>query len=135
MVVDMRTGGVSNGGSPGRLADLAGAEMARYWRLPHVATGGYTDSKIPDEQAAKDAAAAVLLAILEGSDMAYDVGGMDLALTHSAELMTLTNDIILEMRGILRGVPTDDESLALDVVRGVGIGGQFLACSHTLRHL
>jgi trimethylamine--corrinoid protein Co-methyltransferase len=36
---------------------------------------------------------------------------------------------------LLRGVPTDDESLAVDVIRDVGIGGHFLATQHTRRHM
>ena len=134
MVMDMRTGEVTGGGSPGHLTYLAGVEMAHHWGLPQVGAGGSTDSKIPDEQAAKDVASGVLADILEGVDMSFDAGAMEMGLTHSAVLMTIVSDVILETRGMLRGVPTDDESLAIDVTREVGIGGHFLGSPHTLEH-
>lgn len=134
MVMDMRSGEVTGGGSPGHLTYLAGVEMARFWNLPQVGAGGSTDSKIPDEQAAKEVAGGILCDILEGVDMSFDAGAIEMGLTHSAVLMTIVSDAILETRGVLRGVPTDDESLAVEITREVGIGGHFLGSPHTLAH-
>jgi trimethylamine--corrinoid protein Co-methyltransferase len=134
MVMDMRTGQVVGGGSSSHLTYLAGVEMAKHWGLPQVGAGGSSDAKIPDEQAAESIASGILMDILEGVDMSFDAGGMEMGLTHSAVLMTMDDDVIRGMRGILRGVPVDDESLALEATREVGIGGHFLASPHTLAH-
>lgn len=134
MVMDMRSGQVTGGGAPGHLLYLTGVELARFWGLPQVGSGGSTDSKITDEQAAIEGAGGVLSSILTGADLNFDVGAMDMGLTHSAVLMTMMDERIGEARRMLEGVPTDDESLALDALREVGIGGNFLGSEHTLRH-
>ena len=36
---------------------------------------------------------------------------------------------------IARGVPVDDESIALDAIKDVGVGGNFLSQRHTRRHM
>lgn len=134
MVMDMRSGEVTAGGSPGFLAYLAGVEMARWWGLPQVGAGGSTDSKIADEQATLEIAPSILGDMLLGPDLCFDSGAMEMGLTHSAILMTMVDEIIEESAGILEGVPVTDETLAVDVIRDVGIGGHFLGHPHTLSH-
>lgn len=134
MVMDMRSGEVTGGGAPGHLLYLTGVELARFWGLPQVGSGGSSDSKITDEQAATEGAGGVLFDILTGADLNFDVGAMEMGLTHSALLMTMMDERIGEERRMLEGVSTDDESLALDALREAGIGGNFLASPHTLRH-
>lgn len=134
MVMDMRSGDVTAGGSPGFLAYLSGIEMARWWGLPQVAAGGSTDSKIPDEQATLEIAPTIFGDMLLGPDLCFDSGAMESGLTHSAVLMTIVDEIVEETEGIMSGVPVNDETLALDVIREVGIGGHFLGSPHTLEH-
>jgi len=134
MAMDMRTGDVTGGGAPGLLVYLAGVEMARYWGLPQVGSGGSADSKIADEQGAREAGVAIVQDVLEGVDLSFDVGSLEMGLTTSAIQVVMADEVIEVARGMLRGVPTDDESLALDVIRDVGIGGHFLATRHTARH-
>ena len=42
--------------------------------------------------------------------------------------------MIEQTRHMLSGIEVDDERLALDVMKAVGIGGDFLAEMHTARH-
>lgn len=134
MMMDMRRGEVVGGGGMIGLAYLAGVEMARHWGLPQVGAGGSTDSKIPDEQAALEAGGGISGSIRCGADLCFDVGGMEMGLTHSAVLMTMDDELIDESRGTMRGVPVDDDSLGLDAIREAGIGGNFLGSRHTLAH-
>jgi len=134
MAMDMRTGDVTGGGAPGLLVYLAGVEMARFWGLPQVGSGGSADSKVADEQGAREAAVAIMQDVLEGVDLSFDVGSLEMGLTTSAIQVVMADEAIEVARGVLRGVPTDDESLAVDVIREVGIGGHFLATRHTARH-
>lgn len=39
------------------------------------------------------------------------------------------------VRKMLEGIVVDDETLALDVIRAVGPGGNFLAHKHTKKHM
>ena len=45
------------------------------------------------------------------------------------------DETIDQIRRMLRGIPTDGESLALDVIDTVGPGGHFLTEAHTSKHL
>ncbi len=134
MAMDMRTGDVTGGGAPGLLVYLAGVEMARHWGLPQVGSGGAADSKIADEQGAREAGIAIVQDVLEGVDLSFDVGSLEMGLTTSAIQVVMAEEAIEVARGLLAGVPTDDDALALDVIREVGIGGHFLATRHTARH-
>jgi trimethylamine--corrinoid protein Co-methyltransferase len=134
MAMDMRTGDVTGGGAPGLLAYLAGAEMARHWGLPQVGSAGAVDAKLSDEQSARQAALEITSSALAGVDLAFDVGSLEMGLAVSAIQIVLADEAIEVARGLLRGVPTDDEALAVDVIREVGVGGHFLASRHTARH-
>jgi trimethylamine--corrinoid protein Co-methyltransferase len=132
--MDMRSGNVTGGGAPGSLLYYAGVALGRYWGIPQVGSGGATDSKIPDEQASAEAANSIFVDIMLGSDMNFDAGAMEAGLTTSATLAVMCDEIIGNTRGIVEGIATDDEQLAVDVVRRVGIGGLYLGDEHTLRH-
>lgn len=134
MVMDMRSGDVTGGGGPGLLVYLAGVELARHWGLPQVGSGGSADSKIADEQGAREAGIAIVQDVLEGVDLSFDVGSLEMGLTTSAIQVVMADEAIEVARDLLRGVPTDDDALAVDVIREVGIGGHFLATRHTASH-
>ncbi len=134
MAMDMRTGDVTGGGAPGLLVYLAGVEMARHWGLPQVGSGGSADSKIADEQGAREAGIAIVQDVLEGVDLSFDVGSLEMGLATSAIQVVMADEAIEVGRGLLRGIRTDDEALAVDVIREVGIGGHFLATRHTADH-
>jgi len=134
MSLDMRTGELGGGGMESMLAALASSELARFWHLPQVGSGASSDSKLADEQAAAEVSAYILCDILSGVDLAFDAGGIEMGLSHSAHLMVLVDEVVAMFRTMLRGVPTDDENLALDTIRSVGPGGQYLGTQHTLKH-
>lgn len=134
MVMDMRSGEVTAGGSPGFLAYLGGIEMAHWWGLPCVGDGGSTDAKVPDEQAGYEIGATLQLDILAAPDLCFDAGAMEMGLTHSAVLMTMVDEMVSETLDFLDGVPVTDDTLVLDAIREVGIGGHFLGHPHTLEH-
>jgi trimethylamine--corrinoid protein Co-methyltransferase len=45
------------------------------------------------------------------------------------------DEIIDQVRRLHRGIPVNDETLAVDVVKEVGADGNFLTQMHTLNHL
>jgi trimethylamine--corrinoid protein Co-methyltransferase len=53
----------------------------------------------------------------------------------SPEMLIICNEIIGEALRIARGIQVNDDTLAVDVIRKVGPGGNFLAEKHTLDHL
>jgi trimethylamine--corrinoid protein Co-methyltransferase len=52
----------------------------------------------------------------------------------SLEKFVMDDEICSTIRRIVRGVDINEETLALNLIREVGPGGQFLTCEHTLNH-
>lgn len=122
-------------GSPEwRLGDLALAEMARHYGLPVFGTGGATDAKLVDAQAGAEYAQSLLAAALAGTNLIHDIGYLDAGALGSLESIVLAADAIKWTKAFLAGLRIDDETLALDAIREVGPGRQFLDHDHTLRH-
>lgn len=117
-----------------QLARVMAAEMGRYYSLPVWGYAGHSDSKVVDAQAAADAQFAVLVALLAKTNLNHDVGYLESGLTGSPEMMVLTNEIISMTRRFVEGVRVDDEALAVEVIREVGPGGEFLSHDHTMAH-
>jgi trimethylamine--corrinoid protein Co-methyltransferase len=72
---------------------------------------------------------------MAGSNLNHDVGYLDFGRTGSLEMIVILNEIIDQVRRLYRGIPVDDDMLALDVIREVGTSGDFLSHPHTLKHL
>jgi trimethylamine--corrinoid protein Co-methyltransferase len=121
-------------GAPEFQLAVAAAEMGRFYRLPVWGYAAHSDSKVIDGQAAVDAQFSVLVALLAKTNLNHDVGYLESGLTHSPEMMVLTNEIIAMNRSFTEGVCIDDEALAVNVIGEVGPGGNFMTHEHTLHH-
>ncbi|MEJ2167439.1 MAG: trimethylamine methyltransferase family protein [Desulfobacterales bacterium] len=134
-VLDMATGQCSYNAPEYLLSYLAIIEMSHYYNLPNWGYAGTSDSQIPDGQATFEAGLLTFLAEMAGSNLNHDVGYLDFGLTGSLEMIVILNEIIDQVRRLCRGIPVDDETLAVDVIREVAAEGNFLAHLHTLQHL
>ncbi len=63
--------------------------------------------------------------------MLYGAGMLDCGMTMSFGQYVADNEAIRMVRRILEGVPTDDVSLAVDVINDVGVGGEYISHPHT----
>ena len=109
-------------------------EMAHYYGFPCFSTGGCTDAKTLDQQAAFEAGMGLLLSSLAGSNLMHDVGYMESGYTSSLDLLVMADEMINVIKRILKGVTVSPEHLALDLLDSVGPGGNFLANPHTVKH-
>ncbi|MGE5618812.1 MAG: trimethylamine methyltransferase family protein [Sphingomonadaceae bacterium] len=109
-------------------------EMGHRYGLPLFGLGGCSDSKLPDQQAAAEAALSLLTETLAGSHLVHDVGYLDSGLTYSLEQLAMCDEFINWIRRFMEGVPVDDESLALDLIDELGPDGNYLGDPHTVRH-
>ena len=62
-------------------------------------------------------------------------GGMELGIAASFEQLVISNEIYAVIRRTLDGFVVDDDTLAMDTIARVGIGGNYLGERHTLDHL
>ncbi len=114
---------------------LAAIGMARWLDLPNWGYGATTDAQLVDAQAGMEVAELALLCILAGSNLNHDVGYLDFGLSAALELVVITDEYVALNRRIFAGLEVTPETLALDTVRQVGPGGDFLASRHTARHV
>lgn len=133
--MDMKTGSYLSGNIESGLINAASAQMAQFYRLPIYATAGMSDSKIPDIQAGYEKAATALLTALAGANFIHDAAGfLEFCTTISYEQMVIDDEIIGMCMRAVRGIEVNEETLAEEVIRRVGPGGNFLTEEHTLKH-
>jgi trimethylamine--corrinoid protein Co-methyltransferase len=109
-------------------------ELAHRYGLPIFGLTGCSDSKLPDEQAAAEAALSIMLESLAGAQMAHDVGYLDSGMTNSIEQVVICDEIIAYTKHFLKEVDVNEETLALAVIHEIGVDGDFISNKHTARH-
>ena len=133
-IMDMKTT-VFSYGSPEFHAMQAGiAEVAHYMGIPVFGTAGCTDSHTLDGQAAGEATMSILIAAQSGANLVHDVGYTGSGSMGSLYQLVMCDEIIGMVRRFMRGIPVNDETLALDAIDRVGPGGHHLADEHTMKH-
>ena len=116
------------------LLNAAGAQMAQFYQLPFYATGGMTDSKTIDAQSGYESAITNLLCALSGANFIHDAAGlMEFAMTVSYEKYVIDNEILGMVMRAVEGIKVNDDTLAFDLIKQAGPGGNFVAARHT-RH-
>jgi trimethylamine--corrinoid protein Co-methyltransferase len=110
------------------------SSLLHWYGLPMWTLGGVTDSKLPDQQAAAEAALTLLADAVSGGHMIHDIGFMESAYTGSLTQVVLCDDIAGWVKAFLRPVEITDEELGLDVIDQVGPGELFLKHKHTREH-
>lgn len=133
--MDMRTTILTYGSPELHLLSAALTDIAHRMGVPMFSTAGCSDSKTLDQQAAIESALSIMAAGLSGANLIHDVGFLESALIGSHEMVVLSDEVVSMVKRFLAGVRVDDETLALDVIKEVGPGGDFLAHEHTVRNL
>src|SRR5512136_125921 len=132
--MDMLSSVFVYGGPEFRLTHSAYADLYHYYGIPCWGTAGITDSHAIDEQTAFEAALTILMAALDGTNLIHDVGYMGAGLIGSPASIVMSNEIIGWVKRVIRGFEITPELMALDVIRSVGPGGDYLGEEHTLKH-
>jgi trimethylamine--corrinoid protein Co-methyltransferase len=122
--------------SPEAMMTQAGlCELGRnLYRLPTWGFAGCSASKIADTQAINEAATYIFIAGLSGSNLNHDLGYLEFGLTFSFDLLVMANESVGQLRRFFDGIPLTRETMALDAIREMGPGGNFLASEHTLEN-
>jgi trimethylamine---corrinoid protein Co-methyltransferase len=133
-IMDMSTTIYSYGAPEKYLMIAAVSQLAQHYRVPFFGTAGCSDAKFPDPQAAAEAAFACLSAALSGANLVHDSGWLDHGCVASPAYMVLVHELLHMVKQYMRGLPVNDETLALDIIDRVGPGGHFLHEDHTMKH-
>jgi len=109
-------------------------ELAHRYGLPIFGLTGCSDSKLPDEQAAAEAAFSIILETLAGAQMAHDVGYLEGGMCNSIEQIVICDELIGYTRHFMRPLEINDDTLALDLINEIGPDGDYLSSEHTRQH-
>lgn len=136
--LDLRTGAMSVGSGEQALLSAGCAQMHHYYGVPGGAAAGASDSKLPDMQAGWEQMCSNVMAGLSGLNMVYEAAGMHASLLGFChESLILGDDLIGQALRCLRGIEVSDDTLALDQMTQVCLGGSghYLGTEQTLARM
>jgi trimethylamine--corrinoid protein Co-methyltransferase len=131
--LDMRVATFSYGAPEFRLTNSICADMYHHYGIPMWSAVG-TDAHVFDQQAAMEHAFATLMAAQDGANLIHDVGYLGQGLIGNPAMLVMSNEIISYVKRIMRGFDMTRDLMAIDVIRQIGPGGNYLAEEHTLKH-
>jgi len=76
-----------------------------------------------------------MCAAMAGANLIYGAGMLDSGLIFSYAQLVIDNDIFKMIRKVMQGMRVDDENLAVDIIKSVGPGGDFLMQDHTMKYM
>ncbi|MDJ0630273.1 MAG: trimethylamine methyltransferase family protein [Rhodobacter sp.] len=136
--LDLRTGAMTVGSGEQALLSAGCAQMHQFYGIPGGAAAGACDSKLPDMQAGWEQMCSNVMTGLSGLNMVYEAAGMHASLLGFChESLILGDDLIGQALRCVRGIEVDDETLALEQMREVCLGGpgHYLGTGQTLARM
>ncbi len=88
-----------------------------------------------DAQAGHEKTLSAILPALAGANMIYGVGMLETGLILDYGQMVMDNEFAEMIKYVLKGIPVNDDTLALDVIHEIGCFGDFLSHEHTLKRM
>ena len=120
------------------MLSAACAQMHQFYGMPGGAAAGASDSKMPDMQAGWEQMCSNVMTGLSGLNMVYEAAGMHASLLGFChESLILGDDIIGQALRCVKGIEVTEETLALDAMREVCLGGpgHYLGVGDTLARM
>lgn len=131
-LMDMSAMVFSYGSPELNMLNAALADLAHYYRLPFFCIAGATDAKVLDAQAGLEYALSILGATLNGCNIIHDCGYLESGLTSSFESVLFADEVIGEVKYMLKPLRFDDSTVPLRLMNEVGPAGSFLESEQTL---
>jgi trimethylamine--corrinoid protein Co-methyltransferase len=133
--MDLRTGAYTGGGPEDYLFGAATNQLADFYKIPLSMGAFASGAKEPDWQAALDNALAGLMPVLSGADMLTGAGLLYGSRILSYEQLLMDCEIYDVIQATAQGIEVSNDTLALEVIKSVGVGGHYLDQKHTLKHM
>ena len=132
--MDMRTGGLAIGCPELSVVVSATAQMARFYRLPSRSGGGLTDAHFPDGQAAGESVLALSTAARNGVNfILHSAGILGSYIAMSFEKFLIDEEMCGIVRKLIKPIDVSDEAIDVEMIKRVGIGGQYLTQPKTFK--
>ena len=132
--MDMKTGALSIGAPELSKNIHYVAQIARYYGLPSRAGGGLTDALAVDAQAGAESALSLYTAVRSGINfLLHTCGIMGSYIAMSYEKFLVDEEVGGMIKNMIRPIALTDESIDIDIIKEVGIGGQYLTHPKTFK--
>jgi trimethylamine--corrinoid protein Co-methyltransferase len=126
-ILDMRTGALAMGAPEVARISAATVQMAKFYNLPARSGCAVTDAHFPDAQAGFESALNLYVALENGGNYILHAAGILGAYNAmSFEKFIIDEEVCCQILERLKPVTITDESIDLDLIKEVGIGGNYL---------
>ena len=88
-----------------------------------------------DYQSGHEKTITALLPALAGANLIYGLGMIEMGMTFDFAQLVLDEEVAQMVKCAVNGIPVNDETLAVDVIKEIGIGKDFLSHDSTYRHM
>ena len=130
--VDMRSGSPAFGTPENSLANMAGGQLARFYKLPHR-TSACNASNAVDVQATYETQMALWGSVMGHGNLIYHTAGwLEGGLVASFEKLITDCEMLQHMAQFLQPMKIDLDEIGLEAIQQVGPGGHFFGCDHTM---
>ena len=112
----------------------AGCQMiSQFYGRPSGCHGGKTDACVPGAQAGAEKALSIIFPVLAGATGVGTLGHIENAVTFSPVQLVIDDEIAGYIKRMLTGFEVTNETIALETIKEVGIGGNYLLHESTAR--
>ncbi len=132
--MDMKTSTGPVGAPEAVVIALATIQMAQFYHLPCRTGGSLTDAHCTDAQAMAEGSLMLSSVIQNGVNFIYhSCGQMGSYISMSFEKWLIDEEIIANIRQILRPLSITAETIDVEAIKTVGIGGQYITQPKTFQ--
>ena len=133
---DMRTGAALVGSVETSVCRIAGAQLAKFCRVPCHTTAPNSDNHAHDEQNSWEKTLSLMAAVGAGNDLIVNCGMFATGMTCSHEQLLMDAEIAAMCRRLADGVTVTPDTIAADLIGAIGPRGEsYLTREHTLERL
>jgi trimethylamine--corrinoid protein Co-methyltransferase len=132
---DLRSGAYTGGGPEDFLFGAATNVLSDFYDIPLSMGSFATGAKQPDWQAGIENGLSTFMASIVLSDMLLGIGLLHGSRIWSYSQMLMDCEIFSIVHKMMQGILVNDDTLAMEAIRAVGPGGNFLKEKHTRQHM
>ncbi len=130
--MDPKTGAYMGSSPESDLLAIGSIEMAKHLGLPDSVGGYGSTAKVPGVQASLEHMLSAVVCANYGGEVVNGLGEPAGSTLLSYEQILLDHEIAAMIVKVYQGIRVDEDELAVDLIKKIGIGGSYLAQRHTL---